>query len=530
MYNTPQSPQNHYPSYTHTAAQQPPPSRVRRAMPPVIVFSLAGIAAVIGVFILLTILIFGWYAYYQVESRIVPGVQVGAIELGGMTIDEAALLVNQQWNVETRVLVDNKLHAYTVSPAEIGLSVDPVQTTLKAYSYGHGLSMLTEVAQMIGAVVNGWQVSPVVQLDAEHARNWLENLNAQVTRPPQNANLLWDGQAFVPVPAELGYAINIDKAMQTLEGDPYALLSSGYWQLELMPLIPAVNDVSPAIAEAERLMNAPVSVKIYDPITDEYLDFPVSRDAVASMLVVLPGEDGPVVVLDAALATRYLASSQDVFGGQRYVDAVKYGDQFAQAIQDGKALTVIASHPPTNYTIRPGDSLLKISWEVGMPFWKILQANPGMDPDNLWVGEEIVIPSKDELLPLPVVPNKRIVISISKQRLWVYQEGELLSKHPISTGIDRSPTQPGVFQVQTHELEAYASVWDLYMPHFIGIYEAWPGFMNGIHGLPTLSSGRRLWGNILGSPASFGCIIMDLKAAENLYNWAEAGVVVEIEP
>jgi lipoprotein-anchoring transpeptidase ErfK/SrfK len=128
------------------------------------------------------------------------------------------------------------------------------------------------------------------------------------------------------------------------------------------------------------------------------------------------------------------------------------------------------------------------------------------------------------------VPGKRIVISISKQRLWVYENGESIGKYKISTGIDRSPTQPGVFQVQTHDRKAYASVWDLTMTHFLGIYEAWPGFMNGIHGLPTLSSGRRLWGNILGRPASYGCIILDLDNAKRLYNWAEDGVVVEITP
>jgi lipoprotein-anchoring transpeptidase ErfK/SrfK len=100
----------------------------------------------------------------------------------------------------------------------------------------------------------------------------------------------------------------------------------------------------------------------------------------------------------------------------------------------------------------------------------------------------------------------------------------------ISTGIDRSPTIPGVYQVQTHELNAYASVWGLYMPHFMGIYEGWPGFMNGIHGLPTLSGGRRLWAGSLGRPVSYGCIILDLQAAEDLYNWAENGVVVEIRP
>ena len=160
----------------------------------------------------------------------------------------------------------------------------------------------------------------------------------------------------------------------------------------------------------------------------------------------------------------------------------------------------------------------------------ILQVNPGLDPDRVIAGSELVIPSKDDLLPLPIVPNKRIVMSISKQRLMVYEDGKQIKKYLMSTGIDRSPTQPGVFQVQTHKRNAYASVWDLYMPNFLGIYESWPGFMNGIHGLPTLSSGTRLWANILGQPASFGCIILDLDNAKWLYNWAEDGVVVEIRP
>jgi lipoprotein-anchoring transpeptidase ErfK/SrfK len=66
------------------------------------------------------------------------------------------------------------------------------------------------------------------------------------------------------------------------------------------------------------------------------------------------------------------------------------------------------------------------------------------------------------------------------------------------------------------------------MPHFLGIYEAVPGFWNGIHGLPLLSNGVRLWANVLGRPASFGCIILPLDEAEWLYGWAEEGVVVEI--
>ena len=127
------------------------------------------------------------------------------------------------------------------------------------------------------------------------------------------------------------------------------------------------------------------------------------------------------------------------------------------------------------------------------------------------------------MLPLPVVVGKRIVISITEQHMWVYENRKLKSEHVISTGMSNSPTLPGVFQIQTHEINAYASNWDLWMPNFMGIYEAVPGFMNGIHGLPLLSNGVRLWGNVLGRKASYGCIILVMQAGEDLYNWAENG-------
>ncbi len=45
----------------------------------------------------------------------------------------------------------------------------------------------------------------------------------------------------------------------------------------------------------------------------------------------------------------------------------------------------------------------------------------------------------------------------------------------------------------------------------------------------SLDSGRRLWEGLLGSPASYGCIILGLEETEALCEWAEVGVVVVVE-
>jgi lipoprotein-anchoring transpeptidase ErfK/SrfK len=487
--------------------------------------------ACFGLFVLSVIAgaaVLGALGYYQVTDRILPGVKVGQLDLGGMTQDEAVSILDKNWSIDTRIQVSNGTQNQSLSPAQLGLALDTGLAARRAYEYAHSGTLALRLAQTIASLKDGWQVEANVSVDPQVARTALETLAPVMSQPAKDASLRYEADQLVAVPAELGYAINIEDTLSQFQASPQQVLESGVLQIVPKPVLPAVTDVAPAMQDAQRLLDQTVSINIYDPVTDERQSFPVSRENLASWLAVIPGATGPKVSLDQAGVAQYLTSLESQIGPGRFIDAERYGAQLAEAISNGATYWVTASHRPTTYTVQPGDTMLKLGWKLGMPYWMILKVNPGVDPEALIAGTTLTIPSKDTLLPLPVVADKRILISLSKQRLTVFQNGSQIRQYVISTGIDRSPTQPGVFQVQSHDPNAYASVWDLYMPNFLGIYEAWPGFMNGIHGLPTLSSGRRLWANILGSPASYGCIILGLDEAEWLYNWAENGVVVEI--
>ena len=515
--------------YSH-APRRRPGGRAGRTVPPALIVALSAALSFLAVSFLAVSILLGVYGYYQVSERILPGVNAGSSQLGGKNRTQAAIEIHKTWNLERRLAATDGMHTASISLAEVGLSVDPVATAANAYSAGHGQSFPAEMQQMLHSVLKGWGVAPVVRLDAQQARQGLQALAAQMSQAPQDATLRLENGQLTPVPSQLGYTINVEDTLAALEQNPLAVVVGGRLEVRLMPVPPRITDVSAAMAEAQRLLASPVSIQAYDPITDERLNWPVSQQAIAEWLKVEPGEAGPQVILDPQKVAAYLTAQGSGLGGERWIDVEQYAGPLAQAVRQGAALPVILKHHPTKYTVQPGDTLLKVGWKLGMPYWRIINANPGINPDALIAGQELTIPSKDDLLPLPVVANKRIVISISEQRLWTYQDGQLLKKYVISTGINRSPTQPGVFQVLTHDIYAYASVWDLHMPHFLSIYEAWPGFQNGIHGLPTLANGQRLWANILGRPASYGCIILDLDAAETVYNWAEDGVVVQITP
>ncbi len=124
--------------------------------------------------------------------------------------------------------------------------------------------------------------------------------------------------------------------------------------------------------------------------------------------------------------------------------------------------------------------------------------------------------------------GKYILVSISKQHLYAYDNGQLIYSFIASTGMGNS-TRVGNFSVLDKIPNAYGANWDLWMPDWIGIY--WSGNLeNGIHALPILSGGTRLWAGYLGTPISFGCIVLGINEAHELYNWADVGTPVEIQP
>jgi lipoprotein-anchoring transpeptidase ErfK/SrfK len=145
-------------------------------------------------------------------------------------------------------------------------------------------------------------------------------------------------------------------------------------------------------------------------------------------------------------------------------------------------------------------------------------------------AQELLRQISAQLAPTPTpvpsqVAGQLIEVNISEQRMYVWENGQLIYKWLCSTGLPGRDTAPGRFSVLDKIPEAWAGTWALRMPYWMGIY--WAGTLeNGIHALPINSSGVTLWGGLLGGRASFGCIILSTENARTLYNWARVGTPV----
>jgi len=137
---------------------------------------------------------------------------------------------------------------------------------------------------------------------------------------------------------------------------------------------------------------------------------------------------------------------------------------------------------------------------------------------------------RDVTALIGAVTDTRFIASISEQRCWLYQAGKLTGNWRCSTGRKASPTVPGAYKIQSKINPAYASRWDFWMPYWMGLYYA-GSTENGIHGLPyDPKTGRRTWEGLVGTPITYGCIMLDDANAKVLFDIAYLGMPVVILP
>lgn len=463
------------------------------------------------------------------SDLVMPGVQVMGVDVGRLTQAEAAAALQNSSSQQTLRLTHQDTF-WLVSPAELGLTLDAAATAKSAHAYGRTPEAWVEFVQ-----TGTMGVEPSWVLDTAVAQTYLQNRAAELAIEPVNAGLLIENGQVRTTPAANGQRLDVPATVAALAQNGTIAAQNGEVQLVMQPVAPAITDVSGFVAQAEALLNTTVTIQATDPVQDESVSWVVGPQVWGNWLTLAVDPNNPTQfnwTLDPDKADQFFADRNAALGENRYLDEELALTAVTDAIKNQQEnISLRIYHGPSQYVVQPGDTFAGIGRKVGMPYPWIQAANPGIG-DALSVGQSITIPSPDDLLPYPVVDGKRVVVSISQQRAWVYENGALKWEWLASTGIASSPTAPGVFQIQTHESNAYAANWDLWMPNFMGIYQPAPNveFMNGFHGFPTRDGANLLWTNNLGTPVTYGCILLSNENAAQLYEWAEQGVVVEILP
>jgi uncharacterized protein YraI len=119
---------------------------------------------------------------------------------------------------------------------------------------------------------------------------------------------------------------------------------------------------------------------------------------------------------------------------------------------------------------------------------------------------------------LPGIEGRWIDIDLSEQMLYANEGATRVAAFQVSTGTDLYPTEVGQFHIYVKYLFADMRGNDYYLPDvpFVMYYSG--DF--GIHGT--------FWHRNFGTPMSRGCVNMDIRDSEWLFNWASVGTLVNI--
>jgi LysM repeat protein len=225
----------------------------------------------------------------------------------------------------------------------------------------------------------------------------------------------------------------------------------------------------------------------------------------------------------AALQTaNNLLNPSRVFAGQRLI---------VPGAANSGSLGYTPQQSSITHVVQPSETIFVIATRYGISMWVIAQSNNISNPSLIYSGQHLSIPTNGALTHVEQTPgssSKSIIVDISEQRTYVYENGIVIKTFMVSTGVPGQDTMHGVFRIQNKIPVAYAATWDLQMPYWLGFYWAGP-LQNGFHALPILSNGVRLWEGLLGRPASYGCVILSQEAAQWLYEWADIGIPVIVQ-
>jgi LysM repeat protein len=174
------------------------------------------------------------------------------------------------------------------------------------------------------------------------------------------------------------------------------------------------------------------------------------------------------------------------------------------------------------YTVQRGDTLSAIALRFGVSVWALAQANSINNPALIYVGQVLRIPSGGN--PAPPSPSpaptggRWIDVDLSAQRVTAYEGNTPVRSTLASTGLPATPTPTGQYRIYIKYVATLMTGPGYYLPNVPYTMYFYRGY--GLHGT--------YWHSNFGHPMSHGCVNLPTPEAQWLFNWASVGTLVNI--
>lgn len=280
------------------------------------------------------------------HGRVLTGVQVGEVDLSGMTAEEAeaALTAAYPYTSSGQLAFVDPVSggSWTRAPEEMGVALDSEGTLGAAMEVGRSGGPFRRLQEMFGSWYYGRQLAPVFVFDEGQMERALSELAAEVDEPAVDAAIAYQDGAVVYESGRPGRELDTADLRQRLLM-PLTGLRDAEVELLVHEISPALFDDAEMAAQLEQILSEPVTFYLAEPLDDGDLQpVTLSTETLATWLRIEAVEqaDGSVtreMIVDENAFRHWLRDFEDAIAREP-VNARFYFDD------DTRELVLVAPH------------------------------------------------------------------------------------------------------------------------------------------------------------------------------------------
>lgn len=331
-----------------------------------------GLAAAIALLLLINLI-----ASISFGNRIFPGVSISGLSLSGLKVNEATALITSTSNYPEngRITLTYGEQKWEVTPAQLGVFMDPVASAVAAYKTGRKGSIDKVLLERFNLLRGGVEVQPAFIYNQKNTVDFLNMIAGQINQPLQEASLEISGTDVIVHNGQPGRVLDVAASL--------ALIAS---QLELMhdAVIPlAVIETEPVILDAgaqgelaRTILSQPFQFTLPPEIGAVEGEWQLEPAALAKLLAFERGNNGSAgtfeVVVNPTLAALHLESLREELDAEPENARFIFNDETGQLDLEasaiiGRSINIQNSIQNINASIKAGGHQAQLAFDITEP-------------------------------------------------------------------------------------------------------------------------------------------------------------------
>lgn len=230
----------------------------------------------------------------RIQDRIVPGVSVAGLDVGGMTYDEAIAALSNSYTYANEAIYTFRDgdRIWQMSAEDLGVSFDVDETISRAYEVGHTPDSIRNLTDQANAWFIGESVPPIVTYNQSVAEAFLVGIAADIDRDSTDATLSIDGLVVNTTRGQTGRELNVGATLVQLTEAVLSFDSGREIPLVINETPPIVWNVDDAANRIRTALSGSISLTATSETGQQLGPWTVSQEQILSLLTVTLLDNG----------------------------------------------------------------------------------------------------------------------------------------------------------------------------------------------------------------------------------------------